>query len=278
MDRPFRVVTHKRWLAEQFAPLGAVQDMGFDINPKTACETVWWAPGAWVASALAAGVNLPLLSCGPYWLENIPMDYRWRGVKTMTVAESIRLAPLGGEREVFVKLPEAKLDSFPATTHLRNKHWATTIGQYHLPPETLIQIQDPVTFTVEGRFWIAHGRVVAKSLYRVFDKVWGEEGFAEPWGDYAGTARDLHALAQEVAAEVEGPPGYVLDVGITDKGQDLVVEANAAWSSGPYSGDPAGILEAIEAAHDFDCEYPQWRWQPNPVLYKARPLKVVADV
>lgn len=53
--RPFRIVTHRNWLAEAFKPFGAVQDFGFDIDPTTAGETLWWAPGAWVASAHKTG-------------------------------------------------------------------------------------------------------------------------------------------------------------------------------------------------------------------------------
>lgn len=38
-ERQFRVVTHKRWLAELFQPMGAVIDHGFDIDPATALDT-----------------------------------------------------------------------------------------------------------------------------------------------------------------------------------------------------------------------------------------------
>jgi hypothetical protein len=31
MDRPFRVVTHRSWMAKHFASYGAVQDFRFDI-------------------------------------------------------------------------------------------------------------------------------------------------------------------------------------------------------------------------------------------------------
>jgi len=283
MTRTFRIVTHKNWLAEQFAPLGATQDFGFDIDPATARDTIWWAPGAWVASALKSGVRLPLMSCGPYWLDELPMRYRGRYVFTGTV-EYLRQIwdedPDGGfDGKYFIKLPEAKLEHFSARIHDYNRHWATTIDQYHLPGDALIQIQEPVEFVIEARFWIVHGEVVAESLYRIDDKVWGEEGFGPVQPKFTGMPvmmDEMHRLAAAVAEEISAPPGYVLDVGITTDVDPFVVEANAAWSSGPYDGDPAGVFKAIEASHDFDGRYPQWAWNPNPVLHKAGPLKVVA--
>lgn len=281
---PFRVVTHKNWLAEQFKPMGAVQDFGFDIDAQTAMSTIWWAPGAWVASAAKVGLKLPLMSNGPYWLDKLPVRYKKRGVVTMTAERCAALwddhppalIPRGRDRS-FIKLPEAKVDNFPARVHYFNRHWATTIGQYHLPPQTLIQVQEPMEFEVEGRFWVIGSSVVAKSLYRIHDVVWGDERFNDAFGDVSGIARDLHAFAREVAEEVEAAPAYVLDVG-TIKGQDdpVVVEANAAWSSGPYDGDPEWIYRTIRASHDFEGKYPQWAWQPNPVFDKVGALREVS--
>ena len=102
VERQFRVVTHKRWLAELFQPMGAVIDHGFDIDPATALDTIWWAPGAWVASAHLSGVQLPLLSCGPDWLANVPREYRGRDVRNVTIDE----IPHGKTGPTFAKLPE----------------------------------------------------------------------------------------------------------------------------------------------------------------------------
>lgn len=278
-DRPFRVVTHKNWLAEQFAPLGAVQDFGFDIDPGTARETLWWAPGAWVASAYAAGVTLPLMSCGPRWLDGLPEKYTGRAVATLTVEQAIRLAPNFDEKfERFVKLPEAKLDRFPARLHEVNRHWGDTLGQYQLPPDALIQLQMPMDFVVEARFWIAHGEITTTSPYRFGPTVWGEPGFSGAPEYLPGDGTAMRKLALEVIANVETPPGFVLDVGVTTDNEAWVVEANASWSSGPYDGDPAGILKSIEAAHDFTGAHPEWAWQPQPALHNAGPLKVVRRV
>lgn len=276
MTRPFRVVTHKRWLAEQFAPMGAVQDFGFDIDPETATETIWWAPGAWVASALAAGVELPLLSCGADWLSNLPREYRGRAVGNYLLHD---IFP-GKTRAMFAKLPEAKLDWVPARVYAADSYLRRTLEGFGLPEDTVWQLQDPVEFFCEARFWIAHRQIVARSFYRIGDAIWGSDDFEKKVSlSYAaGWAFDMRHFAEEVAANVDAPPGYVLDVGVTTEEDVLVVEANAAWSSGPYDGDPAGVFAAIEASHDFEGRYPQWRYRPHAALHKAGPLKLASPV
>lgn len=272
VERQFRVVTHKRWLAELFRPMGAVIDHGFDIDPATALDTIWWAPGAWVASAHLSGVQLPLLSCGPDWLANVPREYRGRDVRNMTISE----IPSGKAAPTFAKLPEVKHDGIPAQVY-GECYLRDTLEQYRLPAETIWQLQEPVRFTLEARFWVAHGAIVADSLYRIGNLIWGYNGFDRLAQrlDTSHTLGAMRYMAKEVAHVVDAAPGYTLDIGLAN-GQPLVIEANAAWSSGPYNGDPAGIFEAIKASHDFGGEYPQWAWTHSPVFNKARPLHLTA--
>ncbi|WP_202906603.1 ATP-grasp domain-containing protein [Mycobacteroides abscessus] len=277
-----RIVTHKTWLADLFRPLGAVQDYGFDIDPKTALDTYWWAPGAWVASAYKAGVELPLLSCGPRWLDDLPMEYKGREVSTGWLGDwgpFFERETLMCERypEVFVKLPEAKVDSFPARTH-GTKYMRSNLAQYNLPDSTLVQIQGVMDFVTEARFFIAHGQITASSIYRHREWIWG--GDNPPLPPLIGNKmRKMERFANLVLNDpaVTYPPGFVLDIGITDAGNPKVIEANAAWSSGPYDADPRGVLEAIKASHDFSGEHAEWLWRnhANPVWAHVGALKVV---
>lgn len=279
-------MTHKNWLAAQFAPMRAVQDFGFDIDPATARETLWWAPGAWVASALQAGVQLPLLSCGPYWLDRLPYRFSGRKVRTMPLCDVPRAVGHCWTDQVFTKLPEEKVENFPARLH-GSRYLADNLAEYHLSPDTLVQLQTPVEFVTEARFWVTHGEVTAHSFYRVHDVIhgeliWGSEGF-EAFVNCGSTASyqneclyRMRAPLQDLTENVLLPPGVVVDMGITRSGDVLVVEANAAWSSSPYDADPVGIFLAIEAAHDFAGEHLEWAWRPNTALYKAGPLKIVS--
>lgn len=266
--RKFRVVTSKNWLAEQFAPMGAARDYGWDINPATALDTVWWAPGAWVASAANSGIHLPLTSCGPDWLVNLPKRHRGRKVQNKLLDD---IFP-GITAPTFVKLPEVKHDGVPAQVY-GEYHLRETLKQYNLPADTVWQLQAPVKFTIEARFWVAHGKITAESPYRIGNMIWGYGGFSNASQRLMDTRayQAMRTLAEEVAPR-RAAPGYTLDIGMTKDGP-LVVEANAAWSSGPYDGNPEGIFKAIVASHDFEGKYPEWAWRHSPVFDKARPLK-----
>lgn len=274
VERQFRVVTHKRWLAELFQPMGAVIDHGFDIDPATALDTIWWAPGAWVASAHRAGIQLPLLSCGPDWLVNLPERYSGRRVQNSVLAgiDSGKTPP------TFAKLPEVKHDGVPARTY-GECYLRETLAQFQLPAETVWQLQDPVDFRIEARFWVAHREIVAESPYRIGTMIWGHNGFERASlrliqsSAYQAMRDVLQALLQDSSVDIA--PGCTIDVGMTDAGP-LIVEANAAWSSGPYDGDPAGIHAAIVASHDFEGLCPQWTWRHSPVFDKVRPLRLTA--
>lgn len=257
--REFRVVTHRRWVTERFSSLGGVQDYGFPADRGTADpDAVYWAPGAWVAGVAAAGVRLPLVSCGPRWLDRLPAKYRGRSVNTAPLREwhTRRLAG-----RVFVKLPEAKREDFLAQV-VDAEHLGEHLAQAPLAPDALVQVQGVREFHTEARFWVAHGSITAESLYRVGERWWGDDDFAADTETVAAQRclRELRDVAGQVVADVDCPPGFTIDVGQTVDGDVLVVEANAAWSSGLYDGDPDGIFAAIEAAHDFDGVHPQWAW------------------
>jgi hypothetical protein len=273
LDRPFRVVTHRNWLAEHFKEYGAVQDFGFDIDPDTAESAYWWAPGAWVACAWQSGVRLPLLLCGHRWMEDLPYEYKERDIAVRKI-EDIEDAPDAGEELVHVKLPEAKLDSFPASV-FHASHLGTSLKQFWVPKGTLLQLSEVVHFVRECRFWMCHGVVTAHSWYLVDGMLWDHPDFKGDahYDSKDHTYLDMADLAEDVAANVACPPGFTIDMGLTDDGRILVVETNASWSSSPYNGDPEGIIDSIAASHDFDNEYPQWRWRPNPVYGIVQPLK-----
>lgn len=271
--RPFRIVTYKNWLADLFKPFGAVQDFGFDIDPNAALETYWWAPGAWVASASKAGVDLPLLSCGPYWLDRLPRRYTGRDIRTVTVAA----LPNESVQPLFLKLPEVKVDSCPARIY-HTPRLADTWRQFGFPDTTLVQRQSVVEFITEARFFIADGAVTASSLYRHDDWVWGAADGPNLPNELPIMARFVQAMLDDPA--VSYPPGFVLDVGITRGGKVRVVEANAAWSSGPYDADPAGVVAAIKASHDVHDIHRKWRWHgyTNSIWATAAPLKTSTAV
>lgn len=268
MDRPFRIVTHRNWLVEHFASYGAVQDFGFDIDPDTSEDTIWWAPGAWVACVYQSGIRLPLTLCGHRWMETLGWEHKQRTIVVRKI-EDIENQPQAPEDERWhVKLPEAKLDSFPATVFSR-RHLADTLKQFHVPAGTLMQLSQVVNFTRECRFWIGWGEIRAYSWYLID----GSTPDCEDFPADMAVPDEMFAAVDRVLADTECPPGFTLDMGLTDDGRVLVVEANAAWSSSPYNGEAGGIVDSILASHDFASEHMRWRWRPNPVYGTVQPMK-----
>lgn len=151
------------------------------------------------------------------------------------------------------------------------------MDQYHLPDDVLVQIQEPVEFVTEARFWIAHGKITAESIYRHYDWIWGaEDGPADHVA--SATMYRMRLMLRRLLDKVSTAPGCTIDMGVLGDGSVSVVEANAAWSSGPYDGDPQGIYQAIVASHDFANKYPQWAWRHNPIFNKVAPLKLSKSV
>lgn len=297
--RQLRVVTHRTWIADAFADdpevlsdprvSGVRQDFGFDIDQLTADTSWWWAPGAWAAGVRAAGISVPLLSCGPEWLLGLPDEYVRRKVVVCCVDETyetIRMRMRGDLRQterVFVKLPESKIDVFPAGLFAVAPNLNETLVERGLPRSAVVQLSEEVKFGTEARFFVAQREIAAGSLYKIGygGLVWSADEFAA----MAATVEvkdefdRLKAFADRVVADrrVDQPPGWVLDVGMLNDGP-AVVEANAAWSSVPYDCRPSGVLESIIASHDVSDEHAQWRWNPEDVLARsANAVRVVRE-
>lgn len=293
MSRQLRIVTHKKWLVDTFACDRNVvddprvddvqQDFGFDIDQNTADDSWWWAPGAWAASARSTGVDIPLLSCGPRWMLGLPYEYVRRKIVVCSADEAYETVNKHIERglwrtkRVFAKLPEAKVDYFPAQLFDVGPMLGKTLVQGGLPYDVVVQLSEDVEFGTEARFFVAHRNITAASLYKIGtgDTVWGSEHFDKSMAnvDTLVEFTRLKQFAERVAGDnrVDQPPGWVLDVGMLD-GEPAVVEANAAWSSGPYDCEPFGVLDAIIAAHDTDGSHKRWLWSPGDVLRTAGPI------
>ena len=250
-----RVVTHRRWLAHLFAPYGGRMDLGLDIDPRTAQDTLWWAPGHWVARAAQSGVVLPLTSCGAKWL---PEQERWTQ-RSVTVLPVEELTERAYTVPVHLKLPEVKSDDYPAEVVSPAGVWAWSKG---LSPHDLVQVSGVVPLSFEVRAFVAHRRVVASSVYRVGDDWWD----GEPLNADQGDVRCCLDLAEDIARNAEAPDGYVVDIGKSSTGDPVLLEANAAWSANPYDADIEGVLEALKAAHARES-----RWMFDTVQYGCVP-------
>lgn len=274
-----RVVTTAGWLARDLRAgtrLPVVHDLGLDV-PADTSSTAWWAPHQHVARlAVTARVTQPSLwSPGATWLTRVPAEHLHRRVWAGPL-DDVASCPLWQPGAlVFAKPAEIKVRGLDARPYGTADAVTRAMLERHLTGESLVVLSELVGFVEEYRCFVAPGpdgapTVVAASPYLVHDVTW------DAWDD-ASSAPDptaAAAFAQQVVAAVDGPAGYVVDVGRLADGRWAVVEANAAWSSNPYHCDPAGVVAAVLAAQDPDGDV-TWAWRSDPYMDRfARPLPV----
>lgn len=278
-----RVVTTAAWLARDLAAgttVPVVHDYGLDA-PADTSRTAWWAPHRFIARLMVTpGVTRPhLLSPGPAWLTTV--DEQWTG-RELWAGQLAAIAgcPLWNRQyangvRVFAKAAEIKRDLLPARAYGTASGFHGTAETAGLLPGSHVVLSEVVEFTAEYRCFIAPGTdgaptVAAASAYLVDGQTWDAWENSQDAPDPTEAAR----FAQQVVATVDGPPGYVLDVGRLADGTWAVVEANASWSSNPYHCDPAGVVASILAAQDPDGDQ-RWVWGSDPAIDRfARPLPV----
>lgn len=182
---------------------------------------------------------------------------------------------------MFLKLPEAKGGFEAQAFHGSPFYIDKTLEQFHLPPGVLIQLAPEVRFVTETRFFVAYGCITAYGPYRINGVIWESEGWAEQRdGLHDAEVQRMCSFVEEMLADpqVDVAPGCTIDVGILEDGTLAVVEANAAWSSGPYDCDPAGVRAAVKASYDFGGDYLEWRWKYPVIHEQVRPLKICVAI
>lgn len=169
--------------------------------------------------------------------------------------------------ELHIKLPEVKTDAFPAEIRSREK---ALIDCGRLCPDQLVQVSDASSFVNEARFFITNNAVTAWSWYRIGGQWFGDPEFG---GQHAPDPHRVRGLATEIARTAKAPNGYSIDIGTSEDGTPLLIEANASWSSNPYDADITGVFASIVAAHDFDGTQAPWRFD-TAQYGKVAPLRL----
>lgn len=177
----------------------------------------------------ALGIGMP--DPEPGWLPGLPLEWRRRVVRQITVAEARRIPG-----EIFVKPVEDK--TFRAGLFASGAEIPAEIDG----AEPAL-VAEPVRWRWECRCFVKAGAVRACARYSGEDAPFQAEMASE--------------LAAVVAAGSAVPRGVVIDVGWIEGRGLAVVESNPAWASGIYGCHPPDVLPVIAAA----CEV---EWEPPP--------------
>lgn len=202
-----------------------------DQAPATARSAYYGGPlyGAKVTEALGIGLLVP----PDAFLQSLPPELLGRDVRALTAADARHLT-----RPFFAKPPSDK--SFDAGV------FADGTRLPHLPPDTVVQVADVVTFAEEHRLFLLDGAVHAAGRYARFGRL-----------DTAPASAEALAFGAEAAAACRDaallPSAVVLDIGRIsdpDTGTErwAVVEANMAWFANSYTADPDGVLDVVIAS------------------------------
>lgn len=283
--RPFRVITHKPGLAAGFAKFGGTQDVGVVVDSSLADQTLWWMSQDWAIQVLKAGIELPqLLAPTPGWLAGPLRRFMHRKVGTLLKRDVPRffaqnLELLSEHPQVVLSVPGEHPELLaPQLVPAADLAVGLPAQYAALPDATLLQLDEPLSCVAEVRCWVAHGTVTTFAPYRLGVVGWDSNLFLEMLFNTEGQKLTEGAVdtAKVIAAEVDGPPGYALDIGVTVDGITTVLRVWPAWAAEPLHADPSGVFTALVAAHDFDHVAEKWRWKPDRNVY-ARPQTATPD-
>lgn len=190
--------------------------------------------GPLFADAVAADLDIALLEPPEDWLTRLPASAVHRRVRLMPMAEAWRL-----RTPAFMKPPNDK--AFPARVY---RDGTQLPGPDAVDASLPVLVSDPVTFGAEFRLHVLDGSVVTASLYAVDGDL--EIAPLDEHPDGAAVLAFTASLLADIAATL--PSAVVVDVGMLSAdgaAVPAVIEANAAWASGHYAGEPEAVLDTV---------------------------------
>lgn len=229
---------------------------GEEVPDLSFMETSIWMGGAYATQLQNIGLAQTLCSPGVQWLPSLDVALTSR---TIHSGELTDLSSYGA-KQLWVKPSEAKIQSLPAASY-SYRELVSIFHENNLPSTVSLQwTEDILDIDFEHRFFVADGKIISGSPYKVEGK--GYSRFINM------TEFDNAKLFAQFVLDSDStnmPPAFVIDVGLNLKTQKwFVIEANRAWSSGLYGTDSAAALDVI----DYACQYSEekWQWKPDSHL------------
>lgn len=168
------------------------------------------------------GLGLPDLPSIPPSLAAFAGRRTWRG----PMIEARRAVERG--EPVFVKpLP----DQPKLFTGQPLRVFADLLPTAHVPDDRMVDCAELTPFVSEYRAFVIAGELIDLRPYKGDPLV-----FPEP-----------DRVRAAIAAHMDAPAGYALDVGVTEDGRTLLVEVNDGYAIGAYGLSPARYAALIDA-------------------------------
>ncbi|MFW0790751.1 ATP-grasp domain-containing protein [Gordonia sp. CPCC 205333] len=240
-------VTNKPWIAES---LGAQQKTAAELPHPLPPDTYLWIPEHYAASAYAHGRQYRLTTT-LHWPSAFDDQFLKRTVR-MCRGDELTSAQV----PVFVKLADAKVSELPAGPGTESGLRQSLLALGAL--DSRVIVSDLIDLVEEWRVLIVEGTAIDSSQYvRAHRDI---ETNLPSFRDIEKFATDA---AQSGARSL--PASYMLDVGITTKGELSIIEANPVWCANWYSMSTANLKRALQ--HEFTSDTDA-AWIPDPILLR----------
>lgn len=225
---------------------------GKEIPELSEYEVSIWMGGAYACQLQKLGMVQTLCSPGATWLPSLDSSLTSRTIHSGVLSDLSSY----GTTSLWVKPSEAKIQSVPAAAYSYSE-LTQLFKENDLPADVSLQwTEEILLIDYEHRFFVADGKIISGSPYKVKGK-----GYSELIDTSEFENAKLFAQFAVESDPDNMPPAFVIDVGLnTETGKWFVIEANRAWSSGLYGTDPAAALDVI----DYACQYSEEKWQWNP--------------
>jgi hypothetical protein len=190
-----------------------------------------------LALAAARRLTVALLEPPLDLLTRVPDAFRRRAVEFATFGDLSRL-----RGPTFVK-PADPLDKWFEPGVYSDVRDIRTKGRDD--PGAPVLLSEPVEWSIEYRYFVLDGTVVAGSQYLSFGRPsWR---FVGDWPPTTGMPTAGVAVVEGLCAAMKGelPPAFVVDVGVIEDRGWAVVEFNPAWSAGLLGADPRAVLPVL---------------------------------
>lgn len=150
-------------------------------------------------------------------------EFYKRKIWSSTVYELLAQKPIA---PVFVKPKEGK--QFNGFLYKADHD---LIGRINSNQDTLLHCSEAVNIKEEWRCFVRYGNILDIRRYT----------------GMIGLSYDIELVKKMVVQYSEAPRGYALDIGVTDKGETIVVEVNDGYSLGSYGLDPLLYAKLLSA-------------------------------